>query len=64
MITQEDIDIIKHCKHKGYVTQEDTFTIWMNYDQIFGEFKGSRTCTDCIQNALKQLILYINENQL
>lgn len=63
-MTQQDKETILHTKHKGYITESDSKIIWDNYDTIFGVFPGSRTCTECQQMALKQLIIHINEKQL
>lgn len=61
---QEHIDLIRHCKWKGYITDEDADVIWMHYDEIFGKFAGCLTCNDNRQMALKQLIIWLNEQGL
>ncbi len=52
----EDLQQILDIKAKAMVNDQDANLIWTIYNQYFPEFKGSKTCQECIRDAVKKLI--------
>lgn len=58
-MTKETIDLILHCKLKGYTNDDDNKVIWATYEELWGNFPGCKSCGENIRDAVKKLVIYI-----
>lgn len=56
------IERMMYIKRRAYMTDEHMKEVWDNYEPIFGAYVGNKSCQDCVREALKKLIIELQNS--